>query len=435
MSASLLPIVVYVTCGRQTAATNPVGVWVANIGSDPSGVAQALWTDGKLRLRKVGSFKIYAPIAGEGRFTTSGKRLHLVFSKILGKEAALWSERVSEQPLLTGLKVDAPLDIIVGSTTLANAPTPQTYAGVKWTRWQPSSISSLLKVISKVDPSDQDSQFAYDEIVERGVNAIPDLTQILDGPANDLELRYWAACMLGDTKRPEAAAPLIQALESYKPPSSGKRAHLVPMGIINALGKLKSKQAVAAIVRHGSTEKSADYNVTKALGDISDPRGVDFLVDQLNKPSLGKSDGLMRGLTIKSLGQIGDPRCLPAVLKYESSRDPQIVAAVSEALPRLEKDTALHAKYGSALIAALPKAEWMTQCDIVEALGDCGDARAIQPLLDVLKAENSAVVRDAAEALGKLKAKRAVPALTELALNPDDGVRAAAAEALQKIRG
>jgi HEAT repeat protein len=67
-------------------------------------------------------------------------------------------------------------------------------------------------------------------------------------------------------------------------------------------------------------------------------------------------------------------------------------------------------------------------------LGEIGDARGVEPLIQTLQDEDSFLRRVAAVAVGNIGDARAIEPLTR-ALEDEDGlVRQAAAEALEKIR-
>ncbi|MBI3914560.1 MAG: HEAT repeat domain-containing protein [Chloroflexi bacterium] len=68
------------------------------------------------------------------------------------------------------------------------------------------------------------------------------------------------------------------------------------------------------------------------------------------------------------------------------------------------------------------------------ALGEIGEARAIEPLITALHDESAQVCQAAAESLGRLGDKRAIEPLREiLSQNQDPKVRIAAAEALGRF--
>ena len=68
----------------------------------------------------------------------------------------------------------------------------------------------------------------------------------------------------------------------------------------------------------------------------------------------------------------------------------------------------------------------------IEALGEIGDATAVEPLIQALNDEES-IPAEAAGALGKLGDIRAVEPLIQLLKNEYAGIRGAAAEALGEI--
>ena len=69
-----------------------------------------------------------------------------------------------------------------------------------------------------------------------------------------------------------------------------------------------------------------------------------------------------------------------------------------------------------------------------EALGEIGDARAVEPLILALKDEYWEVRRRAAEALGEIGDARAVEPLKKALNDESRGVREAARDALEKIK-
>jgi len=69
-----------------------------------------------------------------------------------------------------------------------------------------------------------------------------------------------------------------------------------------------------------------------------------------------------------------------------------------------------------------------------KSLGRIGDKRAVEPLIEALKDEDSTIVSEAARALGKIGDKRAVEALTEALKHKDSHVQVAAVEALKTLR-
>lgn len=88
------------------------------------------------------------------------------------------------------------------------------------------------------------------------------------------------------------------------------------------------------------------------------------------------------------------------------------------------------------LIQALGDEESVVRWIAAEALGKIADATAVEPLIQALRDEDEeSIVRSkAAEALGEIGDTRAVEPLTEVLDDEDSSVRRAAQEALGKIR-
>ena len=133
---------------------------------------------------------------------------------------------------------------------------------------------------------------------------------------------------------------------------------------------------------------------------------------------------------------------------------------VAEDLAKLGRSAA------GELIRALRDRDWRVRCAAVQALGDLGDPRGVEPLIAALKDESRlvrytaawalgelgdargvepliAALNDgdwalrycAARALGKLGDARAVGPLKELLSDENEDVRKAATGALEKLRG
>lgn len=81
-----------------------------------------------------------------------------------------------------------------------------------------------------------------------------------------------------------------------------------------------------------------------------------------------------------------------------------------------------------ALITALEDEHWLTRTSATEVLGEIGDERAVEPLIDALKNDKASdVQRSAAEALGKIGDKRVVELLIKALKDEDWQVRLGAA--------
>ncbi|MGB2727119.1 MAG: HEAT repeat domain-containing protein [Halobacteriota archaeon] len=85
------------------------------------------------------------------------------------------------------------------------------------------------------------------------------------------------------------------------------------------------------------------------------------------------------------------------------------------------------------LINALRDADYTVQRGAAEALGKIGDKKAVEPLITTLKTEDEYLRERAAEALGEIGDKKAVEPLINALKDEDESVRSSATEALGQI--
>ena len=133
-----------------------------------------------------------------------------------------------------------------------------------------------------------------------------------------------------------------------------------------------------------------------------------------------------RRYVAKALGEIGDPRAvkpLIALLDYSYDRE-GVHEAAAQALINIG------ALAVEPLVATLKNKSSLV---VVEVLGKIGDSRAVEPLISILKDENSDVRKTAAEAFGEIGDPQAVEPLIDALEDKDWGVRLAAVRALGKI--
>ena len=90
---------------------------------------------------------------------------------------------------------------------------------------------------------------------------------------------------------------------------------LVRLHAVEALGKLKSPDAVDPLLRALFNERDSAIreDVVKALGTIRDVRAVDYLVVAMKEPGL-------RLLAVEALGHIGDRRVVPLLRRRGRGR-------------------------------------------------------------------------------------------------------------------
>lgn len=176
-------------------------------------------------------------------------------------------------------------------------------------------------------------------------------------------------------------------------------------------------------------------SVSKTIADVL--RGIGkpaveplckILLDYFPTPGYGWT---VNEILAEVLGDIGDSRAveplIDALCQSDNEREEE---AIEEALVNIGKPAV------ESIIKALKQEDIDLRWGLAKVLGNIGDSRAVEPLIEVLKDENEdeQVLREAAIALGKLGDARAVDPLTEVLKDEDADVREAAEEALESIR-
>lgn len=282
--------------------------------------------------------------------------------------------------------------------------------------------------------------------------AIDPLVQILN-TTRVYETRVAVTQALGEIGGIEAINALIRAFPSYDSRNSAKDA-LIRIGG-------PAVEPLTGLLEHENEQTRID--AARALGEIGDPRAVGSLVEALNDSEQGvrfaaalalikiegsSSDSLVDAL--KNMQNDTEPY-LPLSYDlrfYESCGAPPFTKKSEWLLEDLayNAETAFGVliKMGDfavePLIRALGAGFCPYQCDTpykkyaALALGEIGDSRAVNPLIEALKNDYDDNRQAAAWALGEIGDERAIEPLAYVAKNDKDlSVREAAAEALEKI--
>lgn len=204
-----------------------------------------------------------------------------------------------------------------------------------------------------------------------------------------------------------AAEPLVGAL---KDEAAGR----FPMeGVAGeALVQIGAPAVEALLGALHDSEPAVRRAVIRVLADIADPRALEPLMKALGEfMPLGTHEAIVR-----ALAQIGDVRAVKPLLSATGpSFSPDVIVAASDTLVQLGAPAV------EPLVAALKEGEEHARGWAAWALGEIGDARAVEPLLAELEtapatvrfgdAPASRVPSAAAEALGKIGDPRAVEPL------------------------
>ena len=213
------------------------------------------------------------------------------------------------------------------------------------------------------------------------------LTTALSDRARDV--RWVAALTLAHLKNPQALAPLIEAL-----PQADRELRRVMVWALNTIDpswqtSAPAEEAINRLIDGLKMPNQSRYQVVQVLSEMdADWRtrkgagaAMDFFVAQL-----ATEDLIARMQAVESLGQIGDARVVPSLLK--ALKDPNI----------------------------------QVQYVAIKALGELRDARAVDPLVKTLEHPEPGIVSAAAQALGELRDTRAVESLMTILSDAEHGV-------------
>jgi HEAT repeat protein len=287
--------------------------------------------------------------------------------------------------------------------------------------------------------------------------AVDPLANLLSVGRRDREVSTAATKALGEIGGPEAVDALIHALLAYQKagvPRYGADIALVGIGE-------PAVKPLTGLLKHELTQTRRE--AARALGMIGSPIAVDSLVDALNDEDQSvrlaaalalidiegsSSDSLVDALkTMHNDSETISPH--PSVLRFYNG--PPLFTKKSE---WLLEDLAYHAESASGVLVKMgdlavdPLIRAMTsEISPVDSpsyrfkgyaalvLGEIGDPRAVDPLIDTLRSSSSITRQGAATALGEIGDPRAVDMLAYVASrDSDSAVRSAATEALAKIK-
>ena len=239
--------------------------------------------------------------------------------------------------------------------------------------------------------------------------AIPPLLEALNDPAANV--RIAAISSLGKLKASEAAGKLIEIAKNEKEREDVRKE------AIESLGEIGGKKAADFLV--DLTRKSREeegkindfyYSALSALVNTRDPRAIEFLVEDFK-------EGRFYGDITKYFYKIGAP-AVDALLSFFNDKDypPYKRGNIALVLGKLKDARAI-----DSLIASLDETDPSFLADVEYSLYKIGKP-AINPLLAVLKGNNTQRKIGAIRVLARLKAQEAVEPLLSIAQNKGEDV-------------
>lgn len=241
----------------------------------------------------------------------------------------------------------------------------------------------------------------------------PVVEQIAALRDDDWAIREEAATRLGDLKDPRAVSPLVSILKDRD-----RSVRDAAIGALTAIGA-PSVMAVGACLQ--DAELSVQEAASAVLASIADSRVLDPLIRALTSP-----DWIVRMHAAKALGRIRHPDAVSALIPLLQDKVKAVREEVSSALAAIG-DAAM-----PALLEALAHQEWLVRLHAVESLGKSKSPQAVEPLLAVVFNDPDTAVReDAVRALGDIGDARAVEFLYTAMKEPR--LRTVAVEALGRI--
>ncbi|NLF77026.1 MAG: HEAT repeat domain-containing protein [Chloroflexi bacterium] len=257
------------------------------------------------------------------------------------------------------------------------------------------------------------------------------------------KVRVAAMVALGKMGAP-VVEPLIAALND---PDKHKR-----QAAAEALGEIGDVRAVQPLIAALKASPLAEIAAASALAKMGAPAVEPLLValrnsadeiDKLDKAQakIGPLDAEARLIAVRTVEEHGLLRRMALVLgKIGAPAVESLLTALRDSKKEVRRAAASalgetgDARAVELLIVALrDNTDKYMRSEAAEALGKIGDERAVEPLIAVLKDSDGSVRRSAVEALGKIGDPRAVEPLLAVFRNSEGDEHKAAAEALKKL--
>jgi HEAT repeat protein len=229
----------------------------------------------------------------------------------------------------------------------------------------------------------------------------------------DWAIREEAAVALGTFRDPRAVVPLVSLLRDTD--------RAVREAAISALTAIGEPSVPALGLCLSDPQPGVQEAASSVLASIADGRVLAPLIT-----ALVNRDWIVRMHAAKALGKIKDSDAIEPLIPLLQDKVKAVREEATAALAAIG-DEAL-----PSLVEALNQSEWLVRLHAVEALGKMRSPEAVEPLLSALFNDHDQAVReDVVRALGQVGDGRAVEFLMIVMKEP--GLRPLAVEALGQI--
>ncbi|MBI3158158.1 MAG: HEAT repeat domain-containing protein [Chloroflexi bacterium] len=179
-----------------------------------------------------------------------------------------------------------------------------------------------------------------------------------------------------------------------------------------------------------TTDGRLQYKAAKLLGRVG-PEAADPVFDLLAHPD--DLSEMQVTQTLRALEDMHEPRALPVLLHWFKDTRLNPRAAAFDGLAKLRSPEAVEPLI-EMLEAGMPWEEWDVFHNPARLLGELGDLRAFDPLVNLLSSPNTGAIGWAITALGQLGDPRAIAHIKPFLKHEDQYVPEHAAKALEKLK-
>jgi len=218
------------------------------------------------------------------------------------------------------------------------------------------------------------------------------------------------------------------------------------LSILDDKDILNDQQAIDSLVQKGpavldfllgqleNAARDKKAALIETIGKIADPRGFEPLKNELERVQFVRqkaetfADSYIRIMLIKALGDLGDKRAVPLLLKSKDSHDP---IERTQALVALEKLDYQNTASELEVMAFGPESNCRNI--VVMGLGRAGNTKAVPLLLKALNDEAWFVRASAVDALVKIADMSVIDHLNRMRNDRSPYVRQAAEEGIKTL--